>query len=438
VAAARAGFSKALELNPGYVPAAFNLATLDLAEKKPQDARKRLETVVEKDPKNEQGYLALAQVLARTGGTPADITAVLARAVAANPQSVSARLALIGFNTRADDKKAALAAATDAASAIPGDPRILESLGLTQEAAGASNQAVETFNKLVALQPGVAQPLIRLAGLYARQKDTDKAIDTLRRAQKVSANPREIVPNLVQVLVAANRFDDATAEVVKLQRAEPSYAGGFAMHGDILASQRKLAEAEGKYRDALKIEPKGNSIAIRLHGALAEQSKTAEADALAKRWLSDNPKDVPMRMYLGDRDLRAKNYKSAAAHYQSVVALEGENVIALNNLAWLSGELGDAKAMSYAERAVKLAPNSPAILDTFGMLLVKRGDVDKGVLVMKRVQELAPQRHDLRLNYAKALLKAGRKDDARKELEALKAVSEDFPGKDELATLLKQ
>jgi predicted Zn-dependent protease len=56
---------------------------------------------------------------------------------------------------------------------------------------------------------------------------------------------------------------------------------------------------------------------------------------------------------------------------------------------------------------------------------------------MERAHGLAPARNDLRVNYAKALLKAGRKNDARKELEALQAVKENFRGKNEVAGLLK-
>ena len=66
-AAARAAFTKAVELSPTYLPAIVNLARLDIAEKKPADARKRFEALVAKDPKNEQALLALADVMARTG-----------------------------------------------------------------------------------------------------------------------------------------------------------------------------------------------------------------------------------------------------------------------------------------------------------------------------------------------------------------------------------
>jgi len=405
--------------------------------KKPGDAKKRYEAMIAKDDKNDQLYLALAELQARTGEEPKAVGETLQRAVSANPQSVPARLALVNFHLRNKDSKAALTAAQSAVAAMPGDARILDAAGVALEAAGEINQAIETYNKLAGLQPQSAQPLLRLAGLHARQKDTNKAIDALRRAQKLAPNARDLVPQLVQVYMAGNRPDEALKEVRGLQKSEPKFAGGYALEGDIFTAQRKFAEAERAYREALKLEPKAEAVAIRLHRALAEGGKSAEAETFARNWIAQNPKNLAIRIYLGERELAAKNYKAAAAHYQAAISVDGNNAVALNNLAWIGGELGDPKALGYAERALKIAPNSAPILDTYGMLLVKKGDTQRGLEYLKRAGELAPGRYDLRINYAKALAQAGQKDLARKELEALQAVPEDFPGKSEIAALLK-
>jgi Tfp pilus assembly protein PilF len=111
--------------------------------------------------------------------------------------------------------------------------------------------------------------------------------------------------------------------------------------------------------------------------------------------------------------------------------------VALNNLAWVAGELGDPKAIGYAERALQIAPESGAVLDTYGVLLVRKGDVDKGVEMLGRAVRLAPNRPEIRLNYAKALIKQGRKADARKELTVLQESKAEFRGKAEVAELLK-
>jgi putative PEP-CTERM system TPR-repeat lipoprotein len=436
VAAARRSFEKALELQANYLPAAQQLGMLDLAEKRPEDARKRFEAMIAKDGKNDQLYLALAEFQVRTGVDRKVAAETLQRGIAANPQSAAAREALINFHLGNRDAKAALAAAQDALGVMPGDPRILYAAGSAQEAAGEHNQAIESFNKLAGLQPQSPAPLLRLAALYLALKQNDKAIEALRRLQKIAPG-EQTVRKLVQVYLVAGRPDEALKEARALQQRQPKLAIGRALEGEVHLAQGKLPEAERAFRDALQLEPKADVVAIRLHGVLIAGGKTREADALARKWIAENPNDVTMRLYLGERELAARNLKASAAHYQAAIAIDANNALALNNLAWISGELNDPKALEYAERALKLAPNNAEVHDTHGMLLLKKGEVDKALAAIGQARRLAPERRDVQLHQAKALLKAGRKDEARKELEALQAVKENFAGKDEVAGLLK-
>jgi len=201
---------------------------------------------------------------------------------------------------------------------------------------------------------------------------------------------------------------------------------------------KQLAAAERAYREGMKAERGSGLAAIGLHNVLLAEDKKAEADALAKKWIADHPKDLAFRNYLGEQALRTGDHKAAAAHYQAIVEQQPDNALALNNLAWTLGKLGDPKALGYAERAFKVAPESGSVLDTLGVLLVAKGDTAKGLEYIAKAVQLAPDRHEIRLNYAKALLKAGRKDDARKELTQLQGVTQEFPGKSEVADLLKQ
>ncbi len=435
--AARKSFEKALEVQPTYLPAAYNLAQLDILQKKPDEARKRYEAMIAKEPKDEQILLALADLQARTGAAPKEVIATLQRGVQADPQAPAARLALIHALLKLGENKAALNAAQEALTVMPSDLRVLDAAGVAQEAAGEVNQAVSTYNKLSSLQPQAVHPLYRLAALYLRQKDTEKAIESLRRVQKIAPNERNVNSELVQVYLTANRVPDALAEARVLQKREPKFAGGYALEGDILLSQRQLTEAERLYRQALQLAPRASAVAVKLHSVLLAAGKKADANALGKKWIAENPEDPMMRVYLGERELAARNYKAAAEHFHFAIEIDGNNASALNNLAWVSGQLDDPKAIGYAERAVKLAPNNASVIDTYGMLLLKKGETDKALLVMERARNLAPARNDLRLNYARVLIKAGKKDEARKELVALQAAKENFSGKEEVAGLLK-
>lgn len=433
--AARDAYASAVELSPTYLPAVANLARLDLQEGKPADARKRFELLVKKEPNNERALLGLAEVLVRTGAPAEEVGAILQRAIAANPQGANARLAWIAFVSRSKDPRAALAAAQDAAASVRDDPRILGALAQAQENAGDVNQAIETYNRIAAANPQSAAALVRLATLYTKRSEYSKAIDTLRRAQKVAPQEASIARDLVYNTMLAGRPDEALREAKALQSGK-DVTLGFALEGDVYAATRRLPEAERAFRSGLKHEPDSGMLVLKLYGALVSAGKAAEADSVARQWLGGHPRDTLVRTYLAERALEAKNYQAAASYYQAIIRKQPDNAVALNNLAWVAGQLNDPKAISYAQRAVQLAPSAPA-LDTLGVLLVAKGDPGQGADVLAKAVALAPQRYDIRLNYAKALIKAGRLADARKELTALQAVSEDFPGKAEVAGLIK-
>jgi putative PEP-CTERM system TPR-repeat lipoprotein len=435
---ARAAFAKALELNATYMPAVASLAQLDLQDGKTAEARARFEAVLNKDPKNVAALLGQAAVMERTKAPSSEIATVLQRAIAAQPDVPAPRLALVDLHLRDRNARAALSAAQEASATLGKDSRILDALGRAQAAAGETNQAIETFNRLAAAEPKSPVPLQRLAAVHMSRKEPERAIEALVRAQKVAPANATTARELAALYLATGRNDEAMKQAKALQASAPKSAAGYLIEGDVHRRAKQLAAAEQAYRHGMKAERGSGLAAMGLHSVLLAEGKKTEADAIAKGWLADHPKDPVFRNYLGEQALRAKDYKGAAGHYQTLVDQQPENAMALNNLAWSLGKLGDPKALGLAERAFKVAPESAAILDTLGTLLVEKGDVTKGVEHLAKAAQLAPTRHEIRLNYAKALLKAGRKDDARRELTQLEAVAQDFPGKPEVAELLKQ
>ena len=337
----RAAYTKALELNPQLLPAAAGLARLDLAENKPADARGRFDALIAKDPKNDLAYLALADVLGATKAPPTEIIAVLQRAVTARPDSVAARVALVNAYLQAKDARAALNAAQDAGAGGTRDPRLLDALGRAQWAAGESNQAIESFNRLAALEPQSTVPLLRLAAVYVSQKEIDKAIEALLRAQRIAPADPGVARDLVLGYLMKGKSEEALKQARALQVAAPRNPAGFVLEGDVYAASKQWGPAERAYRDGLKIDPNSTALAIKLHGVLTGAAKASEADAWARRWLSSHADDAVFRTYVAEQALRTRDLKSAVTHYQALIALQPDNVAALNNLAWALGQLGD-------------------------------------------------------------------------------------------------
>lgn len=64
-------------------------------------------------------------------------------------------------------------------------------------------------------------------------------------------------------------------------------------------------------------------------------------------------------------------------------------------------------------------------------------DYARAMGLFKKALELAPQASLIRLNYAKALIKAGQNSEAKRELDQLAKLGDKFPAQAEVAQLLK-
>jgi putative PEP-CTERM system TPR-repeat lipoprotein len=288
----------------------------------------------------------------------------------------------------------------------------------------------------VALMPQSPAPLILLGRAQAAAKDYDGAAQTLRKALAMQPSQMNALQQLMAVQIAAGKPEEALVEARALQKERPKDAAGWVLEGEVHIAQKKMNEAIAAYKEALKRQD-APATAVRLHALLSGANRAGEADALAARWLKEHPKDATMRFYLAERDLARKDYRAASRGYRDVLALQPENPVVLNNLAWALAQLNDPSALGYAEKAYALAPNNAAIADTLGWMLVERGDAKRGIELLAKASSAAPNALEIRMHYAKALIKAGDKPGARKELEAVAGAAGESPFKAEAAELLK-
>jgi FimV-like protein len=59
------------------------------------------------------------------------------------------------------------------------------------------------------------------------------------------------------------------------------------------------------------------------------------------------------------------------------------------------------------------------VADTYGWMLVSRGQRDRGVQVLTQAARAAPDNAEIRLHLGKALLQAGDRSGAKRELEVV-------------------
>lgn len=418
IPAARAAFERALALRPNYLSAAVNLARIDLSEQRPADALGHLKKIIDGDARNIEARLAYAEIQRASGATPAEILTTLEQAEAAAPGALPAILAIAQHHLRARDIPKALAMAQKAAAAFPNDARAMATLAGVQLASGDTEQAITSLNRLVTLQPRATAPLVQLADVHRAAKDNAAAEQTLRRALGVDPEAIDVQQRLAAILLDRGERERALKIARDVQRQHPEAPTGHVLEAEIHASGEKWSETVASYRRALERRV-GGDIASRLHAALLRADRKADADKFSSNWLREQPRDLVMRQYLGERALADRRYEDALPMFRALHELAPRNAIILNNLAWAANQVKDPKSLEYAEQAIALAPDNPAILDTLGVIQVARGDTDKGLANLSRAVSIAPNLTPLRLNLARAYAKTGRAADARKELETL-------------------
>lgn len=436
-AGARSNFDKSLSLNPAYMPAATSLAALDMADKKPDDARKRFENVLAADAKNVSAFLALAELKNNQGGKPDEVTALINKAIDANPTDSTPRLALIEYYLRTNDPKKALGASQSALAALPDKPELLDAAGRAQVIAGDTNQALTTYGKLANLQPGMPIVHLRLADLHRLSKNNDEASKSLRRALEIKPDLLDAQKALVVLALEAKKGQEAVSIAREVQKQRPKEAVGYALEADIRSAQQDSNQALAVLRNGLKVTG-SNELAIKLHSTLLQSGENGEAEKLSSTWLKDHPKDITFRSHLGDVATLRKDYGAAAQHYKSALDIQPANPLLLNNLAWILGQQKSPKALEYAEKANQIAPNQPAFMDTKAILLADQGKEQQAIELLRKALTLSPNAYGIQLNLAKTLIQAGKKDEARTELDALSKLGDKYSEQAEVAQLRKQ
>ena len=433
---ARSSFEKALALDARYLPAVDGLAALDLAEKKPDAARGRFEALLKADPKNVQAYLRLAELKRMANGTRAQVEELLASAVAADPTDLQARFALIDHHAAGGDSQSALTAAQAAAAALPASLEVQDKLARLQLAAGDTNSARATFGRMAAQHGGSVLGHQGLAEGYVAAKDFAAAWRSAQRALELEPNSLAAQRVAIFAAMGLKRPQDALTIARQVQAQRPKEALGFILEGEIEASQIRWDAAAAAFRKGTS-QTNPLQAPARLHFALVQGKKTADAARFADSWLSQRPKDTLFLLYLGEQASRQGDLALAERRYQQVLAQQPGDILALNNLASLLIKQKKPGAVAMAERAVKAAPNRPALLDTLASALASEGQIDKAIVAQKDAVALATGAPIFRLNLARLYAQAGNKAAARVELEALRQSGKGFPEQVEVEALLK-
>src|SRR5690606_17925420 len=184
-------------------------------------------------------------------------------------------------------------------------------------------------------------------------------------------------------------------------------------------------EAEAAYQAGLAKRNEA-MFAIKLYQARSQSGAEEKALAGLREWDAANPGNAAVQRALATALMARDNLDEALRAHEAFVAKRPKDPVILNNLALLYLRKGDPRAVETAERAFGLAPTAPAIMDTYGWILVQQGKPSEGLRYLREAQARAATRLEIRYHVAAALARLDRREEALQELESILETGRSF------------
>lgn len=411
---ARTAYAEALQHDPGFTPARLNLARLDAADGRLDDARRTYAAMLREDSRDATVMYESA-LLEQRAGRPADAMRWLEKASAERPDDARIGLALIQAKALAGDRPGALEAAKALAARRSGDLAVLAALSQAQLDAGDAKAAQQTLREMTLLAEFNPDAQVRVGRLQLAAGNPGGAQYCAEKALAGRPGDAGALILAAEAAMAARDVGEARAYVKTLRDRHPGNAEGLRLSGDVALVSGRHAEAEDAYREAARLQPSGAQ-ALNLARAQMAQGKRTQAVATLEMWLKQRDDDAAVRQALAELHMRAGNWPAAAGAYRVLIEQGAAGAGVLNNYALVLHELGDAQALTIAEKAHALAPADPNVVDTYGWLLSRAGRREEAMRYLREARLRAPDNVEIRYHLARVLHESGRGAEARSEL----------------------
>ncbi len=423
---ARAAFEQALVASPGFAPAQLNLGKLDLRDGRFEEAAARYSAVLKADSKSVQAMHELAKLEQRRGATAMSVQ-WLEKARGADPAFLPVAFDLIDAYIVAKEPGKAVDVARELESRTADNHDVMARGVRARLAAGDNVGAQSVLQRMTRLAQFDAIRQYEIARLYVASGNPSAAAYSLDKA--LSERPNHVPSRalLAEIEMAKGQVDAAERRARALIADIPSAADGYRVLGDLHLQAGRFSDAIAQYRLAFA-RAADTDHALRIFAAHIRSGAPAQAVAFLEPWVAKHPEDVVSARALAEGYIKVRNYPAAASRLEGLLKSRPKDPIVLNNLANVLALQGNsARAITYAQMAVQVAPEDAAARDTLGWLLFKSGTVEGGLRHLREARLRDPRNPEIRFHLAAVLADAGQTEEARTELKEVLSKPLTFP-----------
>ncbi|MDV3238716.1 MAG: tetratricopeptide repeat protein [Gammaproteobacteria bacterium] len=438
-----------VELDPARLEARQSLAMLATHARIVDEAYEQLDYLVSAAPDDEQAYEMITGLLARSEDRELTLT-LMERLTQAHPDSAEAHLAYSRLALHADNAELALSEVERSLVLRPGWADAIVLRAAVHMKLEQPEQARHELEAAIAAQPGNIDLRLALARLLLDLRDLSAAGVQFREVVRRKPDHADARFSLGLLAVEQKQYKQAEGHFRKLlasgQREQEAryYLGRVAelrddkqgaldwyatiTEGDYWLEaqirtvdlQADLGDLPGARRHLQSLRLQDPRLAVRLYlvegEILIRAGELAEAMRLYNDVLAEAPDNHEV---LYARALLAERLgESALAErdLRRIVDADPDNFHALNALGYTLADRNERleEALALIEKALTLAPDEAAIVDSMGWVQYRLGRLDAAVEHLQRAYTLSGEDPEVAAHLGEVLWVQGRHAEARR------------------------
>ncbi len=431
---AQIAYTNALRVEPGNPSASLSMAALAIGDKEFSKARDYYLTALDKH-NNHLAILLKLAALDSMENNEESMIGYLQQAKDAHPKALGPRLFLARYYISKGKGEQVATLVDDLDKTQRESPPAWELVSLAQLAKGDFLGAQRTLERSVEHQPKSAKVHHWLAQAYAGLGKAKEMRTELEKSVELMPEYLAARIALAQYLLRSGEMGLVAEHMAIFKKLAPE-------HPEVLKLEKAAALTVGNTERALELadaaydkDPSTSNMLTlsKIKWNLGDQDG---AMRLLMKWLQEHPGDVNARLTLAGNYIIQENVDACIEQYQSVLDIDDDNLIALNNLAWFLRKKDPTKALQYARIAVDLQPKSPALLDTLAMVLLENNETAEARRIIKGVLVKVPENPTIQYHGAMIFAATGAKEEAIRLLGRLAGGEANYPEKKDAQVLL--
>ncbi|MSR81906.1 MAG: tetratricopeptide repeat protein [Candidatus Latescibacteria bacterium] len=288
---AEAAYQAALELSPNQPDVLLQLARIEVALKRPEDALRLYRQALELSPQDDGIRIELA-ALYKSGGATDMARQLLADGLAARPDDAVLSFELGRLWWELGDLARAQVQLQQARAQDSTLVEVYRYQGLIHSSQGRQDQALEAFRKLEAVRPREAAVKVNIGIVYSQQGDLTQAEQAFRAAVQLGGDKGDAALKLGGLYMHQVRLQEAVQIFKQAEEQYPANAEVHASLGEVYRQMGVLGGALDESLWAVELQPE-KALWLYHLAAIYEQVDPAQARQVWARYLELAAPDLP-------------------------------------------------------------------------------------------------------------------------------------------------